>query len=399
VRIAVVNNFYPPRVGGSSHLADSLAVGYAARGHRVLVVTAAYRDAPTFEERDGIQIVRLPAFQIPETRFALSFDISFATRLSLPRRLARLLDKFDPDVIHQHGQFFDLTWASGLYARRRKIPTLLSVHTRLENPAALYSGLLGLLDRFMVFPFLRAYRPAMVVMDRMMDGYIRRRYAGAYSSLVPIPVGISPAAAQSGDAARGRAEAWIEPGGPVIVSLGHVIPLRDRVALVEALPAVLRAVPNAKVVVVGNVYYDAFRKRAAELGVAHAIRAIGAVPKAEVPDYLAMAGVECHEQGYGMGTATLEAMAAGVPVVAMATPDNFPTVPLHDGEDVYLCPPGDIGALAERLIEVLRDPAAARAVGQRGQRLVEQHFTLDVVTEEYLAVLRQLVGPREPNGV
>ena len=35
------------------------------------------------------------------------------------RDLARLLDDFRPDVIHQHGQFMDLTWATGAYARRR----------------------------------------------------------------------------------------------------------------------------------------------------------------------------------------------------------------------------------------------------------------------------------------
>ncbi|MCW2757911.1 MAG: hypothetical protein JWO46_1657, partial [Nocardioidaceae bacterium] len=40
MRIAVVNNFFPPRPGGSSHLADHLARQYAARGHEVLVLTA-----------------------------------------------------------------------------------------------------------------------------------------------------------------------------------------------------------------------------------------------------------------------------------------------------------------------------------------------------------------------
>src|SRR5206468_3741651 len=40
VRIAVVNSFFPPRVGGSAHLSEALARGYAARGHEVLVLTA-----------------------------------------------------------------------------------------------------------------------------------------------------------------------------------------------------------------------------------------------------------------------------------------------------------------------------------------------------------------------
>ena len=47
MRIAVVNSFFPPRVGGSAHLSEALARGYAARGHDVLVLTASYEGAPT----------------------------------------------------------------------------------------------------------------------------------------------------------------------------------------------------------------------------------------------------------------------------------------------------------------------------------------------------------------
>ncbi len=88
MRIVVVNNFFPPRVGGSSHLSDALARGYARLGHEVLVVTAAYQDAPAEEERDGLRIVRLPSVTLPESRINVSFDLSFATRPGLRRRLA-----------------------------------------------------------------------------------------------------------------------------------------------------------------------------------------------------------------------------------------------------------------------------------------------------------------------
>ena len=62
MRIVVVNNFFPPRVGGQLPAPlGLLAKGYAARGHDVLVVTAAYGEAPAEEERDGVRIVRLPS--------------------------------------------------------------------------------------------------------------------------------------------------------------------------------------------------------------------------------------------------------------------------------------------------------------------------------------------------
>jgi glycosyltransferase involved in cell wall biosynthesis len=389
MRIAVVNNFFPPRVGGSSHLSDALARGYAAAGHEVLVLTAAYRDAPRQQSRDGLRIERLPAWSIPQGRLSIAFDISFASRPSLPGRLRRLLDDFRPDVVHQHGQFFDLTWATGVWARRRKVPTLLSVHTRLENPYAFYYGAFRTLDRVLVRPFLRAHRPRIVVMDTLMDAYIKGRYAGAYSGLEYIPVGIDTGWVHGGDASIVR-DRHALGDAPVILSVGHVIPVRDRVALVEAMPAVLAEVPRARLLVVGGVYYDRFLQRAAELGVTHAVLSVGAQPKADIPHYLAAAAVECHEQGFGLGTASLEAMAAGVPVVAPVRADNFPGVELVDGGNVFLAAASSPASLAERLVAALRDPESTRTVAKAGRELVDRHFALDRVIVRHLAVLHEL---------
>ncbi len=393
MRIAVVNNFFPPRAGGSSHLSESLAKGYAEQGHEVLVLTAAYQNAPAVEERDGMRIVRLPAWMLPQTRLAVSFDISFTSRPTLLRAVRKLLDEFKPDAIHQHGQFFDLTWATALYARKRRVPVLLSIHTRLENPSASYAKVFRGLDALMVKPFMRRSKPRLVVMDVLMDEYIRDRYRGAYSGLDYIPVGVDPTWVRGGDG-RGVREKHGLGDAPVILSVGHIIPLRDRLMLVEALPKVLAAVPDAKLLVVGQVYYPLFLERAKALGVDHAVISTGPVAKREIPDYLAAATVECHEQGFGIGTASLEAMAGGVPVVVPARPDNFPGIGLEDGQNILLCAPGDVDAMAQRLIAGLTDPAVAKQVGANGQDLIDQHFTLQRVLERHLEVLGTMVAAR-----
>ena len=77
MRIAVVNNFFPPRVGGSAHMAASLAAQFAAAGHEVLAVTAAYDEAPAEEERDGYRVVRFPAVKMPQIGLSIDFDMSF----------------------------------------------------------------------------------------------------------------------------------------------------------------------------------------------------------------------------------------------------------------------------------------------------------------------------------
>ncbi len=177
----------------------------------------------------------------------------------------------------------------------------------------------------------------------------------------------------------------------MILSLGHVIPLRDRLALVEALPAVISRIPNVVVVVVGDVNYGAFLDRADELDVRHHIICTGAVPRDHIDDYLAAADVEAHDlQGLGLGTASLEAMFAGVPVVAAVSSDNFPGVELRSGENITLTPLGDPIALATAIFALIEDPQRARSIGARQTELVSAHFSLDGVARAHLAELSRL---------
>ncbi len=386
MKIAVVNNFFPPRVGGSSHLSESLAHEYAMAGHDVLVITAAYGDAPLEEISDrGYRVVRLPAWGMPTLGLSIDFDISFTIRPSNLWRVRRLLDEFAPDVVHQHGQFLDLSWITGRWARRRGVPVLLSIHTRLENPNRIYALLFALLDYLLVRPIVNSYDPYVVVMDRKMDAYIRSRYATRERRLVDIPVGIElDRFTAEGDGARVR-ELWGLGDRPVILSLGHVIPLRDRVALVEALPGVLRRFPETVVMVVGNVHYRAFLDKAQELGVTDHILCVGAVPKEEIADYLAAAQVEAHDlDGHGLGTASLESMAAGVPVVAAVHVDNFRGIELHNGENIVLVSEGRPAELAGALIHVLSDPEGSELIAKNQRDLIDRSFSMSAVTRRHL---------------
>ncbi|MCZ7528826.1 MAG: glycosyltransferase family 4 protein [Acidimicrobiia bacterium] len=394
MRVALVNNFFPPRASGSAHLTEELASRLAARGTEVLVVTAAFGDAPAEEERDGYRVVRLPSRTIPRTKLAFNFDVSLTASPRNLRRLFRLLDEFAPDVIHQHGQFFDLTFMSSWYARRRRIPTVLSVHTRLEHPTRPFGVLLWLGDVTLVRAFVALSRPHVVVMDRPMHDYIRRRYAITEERLVPIPVGVEPTrfAEADGHAVRERLGLGERP---ILLSLGHVIPVRDRLALVESLPHLVEKRPDVAVVVVGTVYDDRFRRRAEELGVADRLVLTGGIPKDEVPEYLAAADVEAHDlQGYGLGTASLEVMAAGVPVVSVVDPANFPGVELRSWENLVIVPPDDPRALAEAFVRLLDDRALAARIGAGQQRLIERHFTLDVVTDLHAELYERLAADR-----
>ncbi|TWP51603.1 glycosyltransferase family 4 protein [Lentzea tibetensis] len=395
VRIAVVNNFFPPRVGGSAHVADTLSKYYADQGHEVLVLTAAYKGAPAEEVREGVRIVRLPSWTLPESKLSFSFDITFALRWGNRKRVFGLLDEFRPDVVHQHGQFFDLTWQTGLWARRERGPTLLTMHTRLQSPGPLSHLFFKFLDAAVVRPILSLIRPTSVVaIDTVFHRYIKRRYGIPEHRIEQVPIGAELDRFGFLDKAAERArlrERFDTGPGPLIASLGHVIPVRDRVTLVEALPDVLLAHPDTKVLVVGRVYYTRFLERAEELSVRHAIICTGPLPKSDVPGVLAGSDMEIHDlQGFGIGIASLEAMASGTPTVMAERPDYFPGTTLASGAETLLVQPGDPAELAEAIVRLASDPELAADIGETGRKWVCNNLDMPLVCAANLAILRRL---------
>jgi glycosyltransferase involved in cell wall biosynthesis len=390
MRVAVVNSFFPPRAGGSAHMSDALAKEVAAAGHEVLLLTASYRDAPTEEERDGFRIIRLPSVALT-SKLAFNYDLLFTASPKNARRLFRILDEFGPDVVHEHGQFFDLTWMSSVWARRRHAPRVLTVHTILRSPFRWHNALMAVADYTLVRPFVRIGNPYVVAVDVFVQEYVAQRYGIRGDHLVDIPVGIEAGRFLATDGRAVREKLGIGDR-PMVLSVGHVIPLRDRLALVEAMPILLKAEPELVVVVVGKVYDDRFLERARALGVDHALIAVGEVAKEEVPGYAAAADVEGHDlQGIGFGTASLEMLAAGVPVVSVVRADNYPTAHFVDGEHLVLAESADPDVLAAAILRLIRDPDLRKRLAVGGRRLIEDEFTMEMVATRYIEVYERAV--------
>jgi glycosyltransferase involved in cell wall biosynthesis len=392
MRIALVNNFFLPRTSGSAHLTAGLAKTLAARGHSVLVVTSAYAEEPEGEHQDGYRVVRLPCWSLPKMKLAMNYDVTFTMSPRNYRRLARLLDDFSPDVIHQHGHFFDLTWMSAIWARRRRVPTVLTVHTPLVHTTAAYDLLLWLADMLLSRPFIAVGRPQVVTSDLYMGEYVQRRYRLPDDRMTSIRLGIDADHLGGADGTEVREELGLG-NRPVLLSIGHVIPVRNRLALVEAMPYLIEKRPDIAVVVVGTVYDDRFLTRADELGVRDNLIVTGGVTRDAVPRYVAAADVEGHDfQGYGLGTASLEVMAAGVPVVSVIRAGNFPGLELRSWDNVVIVPPDDARAMAEAIIRLLDDRDLARRVGEGQRRLIQDHFSIDAVTDRHFELYERLVG-------
>jgi glycosyltransferase involved in cell wall biosynthesis len=175
--------------------------------------------------------------------------------------------------------------------------------------------------------------------------------------------------------------------------VAYVANLREdkaHLCLVEAARRVVAAVPAARFLLVGREDREAapVRARIRELGLEGIVVPTG--PRRDVPAILGATRVVAHPgEQEGLSNAILEAMAAGVPVVACRAGGNPEVV--AEGETGLLVPPGDPDALASAILGLLRDPARAEALGRAGRERVRSRFSLDGmvrgIEESYIELL------------
>ena len=174
-----------------------------------------------------------------------------------------------------------------------------------------------------------------------------------------------------------RREYGIPSSAPLLGVIARLEPEKGHRHLVAAMPAILEAVPDAWLAVIGEgSEADALRAQAASLGRRVAGRIVFTGRRDDVSAVTADLTVAVLPSlREAQGISLLEAMARRVPVVASDV-GGIPEV-ITDGVDGRLVPPGDAPALAAAITELLRDPELARRLGEAGRRTVEERFSID----------------------
>jgi glycosyltransferase involved in cell wall biosynthesis len=165
---------------------------------------------------------------------------------------------------------------------------------------------------------------------------------------------------------------------PIVFFAGRLIQVKGTAYLLRAMSEVQAHVPGAELVVAGaGELRRALEREARELGVR--VRFLGQVTPEVMRACYAEAQVYCVPsitaetgQQEALSNALLEAMAAGLPVVASASGG----IPEAVGQSGLLVPERDAGALATALLAVLSDPALRESIGAAARRRITTHFEL-----------------------
>ncbi|MCX8036651.1 MAG: glycosyltransferase family 4 protein [Candidatus Sumerlaeia bacterium] len=355
--------------GGQSNRILHVCKGLAARGHEVCIAAPA--------ESELVRRAR-------EARLAVETSMTFRrgwTPLPFLRDVAamrRLLARSRFDVIHTHGSLD--SWVVALAHRPRRIPIVRTKHN--------------------IFPIADHFANRWIwgqVFDRIVcisqaifdycaaKPYIRRERLVLIHSAIDLERYSRPVPER---VAEWRAR-WSDHS-PVVVIVGRLREEKGHTVLFEALGYLRQKYPKILLAVAGDgSLRKTLERQAAETGLGACVCFLGF--RTDVPEILAAADLFVMPSlAEGLGTAAIEASAAGKPIVASRVGGICDVV--RDGETGRLVPPGDAVALAQAMDAMLSDRAAAERMGQAARQFAFATFTLDALVKRNIALYREILA-------
>ncbi|HEY0590232.1 MAG TPA: glycosyltransferase family 4 protein [Thermoanaerobaculia bacterium] len=363
-------------LGGAERLAVTFA--RAAGGRHELLVCALKTIGGNPMERPlrelGVEVINLEARNLRD-RAAL-------------QRLAAIVRERRIELIHAHLTYAS-TWGA-MVARRTGVPLVATLHT-LPVRGRLFSR-----DRvrqsIMAFLLRRRASRVIAVSGDQARAWIRRRLLPE-TLIAVVPNGVEL------PSENGRFAATTSPSqtpgagwGANALVLGTAAVLRDGKGIDVLLRAFARVVREAHDITL-KIAGDGPLRRHLEreggrLGLGSHVHWLGY--RDDVPSLVRTFDVFVHPALFdALPTAVLEAMAAGVPVVASAT-GGIPEI-ITDGENGLLVPPGDEEALAGAIHRLLRHRTMLRELGAAGRARVEAEFSAERWVERLEAIYREAV--------
>ncbi len=365
----IVTNDFPPRPGGIQAFVHALAVRRPPGS--VVVYAPRWKGCEAFDARQPYRVVRHPT--------SLMLPVP-----SVARRAARLVREHGCDTV-----VFGAALPMGLLAPALRQAGARRVVMLTHGHEAAWAGLgvgRALLRRIAEGADVVTY----------LGGYTFDRLSGPIppEKLVRLTPGVDTEVFRPG---AGGAEIRAALGlgdRPVVVCVSRLVPRKGQDMLIRVWPEVLRAAPGAFLLLVGGgPYRRTLERMIASLGLGGSVLVTGTVPWGRLPAYYDAGDVfamPCRTRRWGMdveglGIVYLEASATGLPVVAGnsgGAPDAV--VPGQTGLVVDGRSPGEV---ADALIGLLKDPAGARAMGERGRAWIEREWRWDAVADRFAALL------------
>lgn len=370
MKIIIASDLHYPTINGVATFSRNLARGLAARGHEVLVI-APSQNGKKCKEVDGNHvIVRTVSIPFP---FYQNFRIS----LNPNREVKKIINDFDPDVIHIQM----LMWigqAAMKFGNKMGIPIVSTNHAMPEN----------LMDN------LRLLAPVSRPINYILKAYGARFHSKADFVTLPTQSAIDMFGAESKitvpmeAVSNGIDLSRFNPGkvhdeiyekfnlpkkAPIVSYIGRLDAEKHLPVLLNAFVRVKEALPDAHLLVVGDgTERLGLRALAHDLRIEDDVTFTGRVTDEELEQLHRVGTVFCMPSPAELQSiATLEAMASGQPVVAV---DAGALKELcQDQRNGYLCEQDDVSTVADGLITIASDAKLRKKMSKESLAIAQTH--------------------------
>ena len=372
-------------VGGPALHVTYLARGLAERGYETTLVAgdvARGEASMSFvAEQAGVEIVTLPG---------LSRELSPVRDALAAFRLARLIRKLRPDVVHTHTAKAGAVGRTAALLAWPRRPVV--VHTFHGHVLRGYFGTGGtLVFRAIETLLARASDRLIAVSPEVRDELVALHVASRERfSVVRLGIELEPRVHFEGDPAEVRRRHGIPEGKFVVGWFGRMTAVKRTDDLLTMLAGVRERGVDALLLLVGDGDdRERLEQRAHDLGLARSCLFLGY--QEDVATWYAICdAVVLTSASEGTPVTIIEALAAGRPVVATKV-GGVPDV-VDEGETGFLVRPHDTHALAERLEILAGDPVRRRAMGELGRARMLERYAVERLVDDVDALYRELLA-------
>ncbi|ABE60120.1 glycosyl transferase, group 1 [Chromohalobacter israelensis DSM 3043] len=371
-------NTYCPIVGGVSESVQRLKRCLQRQGHSVLIVAPKLDGQPRFE-RDVVRVVAMQRFN----------GSDFSLPVPVPGQLYEAIEAFQPDLVHAHHPFL-LGDTAARVAQTYGLPLIFTHHTLYEHYTHYVPGDSPRMQRFAIALASEYTRlcDAVIAPSESIAELLAQRGVRAEKVRV-IPSGVDTRTFAQGDGGRWRQRFGIPDDAMVVGHVGRLAMEKNLDFLAAALARFLARHPKARALIVGEGEARmAMHEHAAREGVADRFHYTGKLhDQALIDAYHAMDAFAFASHSETQGMVIAEAMAAGLPVVAINASGVREV--LRDGVNGIMLPGDDIDAFANAL-ETLQSSARREALRQ-GALESAHAFDERRCAERCLTVYRQVL--------
>jgi glycosyltransferase involved in cell wall biosynthesis len=392
-RVLMLSWEFPPRiVGGISRHVDELSRALVRAGVEVDVLTAHHPGAPREEETTpGLRVLRAgPAPVEPADFIGEIHQLDFGLLERFLTFQRNSLGYREYDLIHAH------EWLVGFAARALRfgleVPLVATIHaTESGRNGGIHTRMQQYIHSVEWMLTYDAWR--VICCSRAMASEVEQALQVPADKVRVIPNGIDPkrlrCKSSAAELARFRRR-WARDDERIVLFVGRLVREKGVEILIDALPEVLSSHPQAKLVVAGAGSREHLMARARAKGLGQKVAFTGFVSE-DLTRLYAVAEVAVFPSLYEpFGIVALEAMAAGVPVVASDV-GGLREVVTHGVTGIHTWA-SNAHSLAWGIRQVLADGALAARLRRKARQEVMARFHWDGIAEQTISVYEEALG-------